>query len=336
MADENVEPIIDNNSVATPENIINMDDAAALMTQEQPSPEEAPKEEPREQQEETPEIDEDELIFGSSVDAETDAEPEQSEEELIEVKANGETLEVTLDELKQGYSRHQDYTRKTQEVSEQAKALEAEKARLAQETETHRQQMQAQLEIVSKLGPQPTPPDISMLDENSENWNPDAYNKQKAHYDLAIQEYEKGIGVLEAQQKEAAEAQAKAVQDWEAQQAQIIQEHWPETRNAENLEVINRRYAEYLTEMGLSVDEMNMIKDARMKLIIRDAMKGRAFEAKRSKAAKKVQGVPKVQKPGTKREPGSDIAERRAAILEKAERRGEMTPDEAVSYLVAQ
>ena len=339
MADENVEPIVDKNSVATPDNIIDLNDAAALMTDEDPSPtEEAPDEEPKEQQEETPEIDEDELIFGkdSSVDADTEQESDDSEEGLIEVTVNGEAMQVPLDELRRGYSRESDYTRKSKDLAAQSRALDEQRQALEQETQTHRQQMQAQLEIVSRLGPQPTPPDIEMMNQNSEKYDPDGYMAQKAHYDHAVLEYQKNVGTLEAQQKEAAEKQSKAVQEWEAEQARLIQEQWPETRNPDALEAIDRRYVEYLTSKGLTIDEMNMIKDHRVKLIIKEGMEYQAFLAKKSKAAKKVKGVPKVQKPGAKREPGSEVVEKRAAILEKAEQRGEMTPEEAVQFLVAQ
>lgn len=47
--------------------------------------------------------------------------------------ANGDSLEVTESELKSGYLRQQDYTRKTQEVSEQARQSQAEVRKHAQQ-----------------------------------------------------------------------------------------------------------------------------------------------------------------------------------------------------------
>lgn len=47
------------------------------------------------------------------------------EETLYEVKINGQTHKVPLSELQQGYSRQQDYTRKTTELSEQRRQWEA-------------------------------------------------------------------------------------------------------------------------------------------------------------------------------------------------------------------
>ena len=64
-------------------------------------------------------------------EAAQDDEGEEYEEEVQEtpkyrVKAGDEELEVDLDELVKGYSRTADYTRKTQALAEQRKAIEAE------------------------------------------------------------------------------------------------------------------------------------------------------------------------------------------------------------------
>jgi hypothetical protein len=59
---------------------------------------------------------------------------EQSEVEEVEqpqfytVKVDGVEQEVTLEELQRGYSRQQDYTRKTQELSQERKTLEQQQA----------------------------------------------------------------------------------------------------------------------------------------------------------------------------------------------------------------
>lgn len=55
---------------------------------------------------------------------ETEEQEEQPKSYLV--KVDGEEVEVTLDELQKGYSRTQDYTRKTQALAEQRKEAEAE------------------------------------------------------------------------------------------------------------------------------------------------------------------------------------------------------------------
>jgi len=56
-------------------------------------------------------------------------------EEKIKVKVGGQEFEVTLDELRSGYMRQADYTRKTQELAEEKRALEATKQELAEAIE---------------------------------------------------------------------------------------------------------------------------------------------------------------------------------------------------------
>jgi len=62
-------------------------------------------------------------------------EAEIQEEEVEElpryrVKVSGEEVEVTLDELLNGYSRTADYQKKTQSLAEQRKAVEAERIKI--------------------------------------------------------------------------------------------------------------------------------------------------------------------------------------------------------------
>ena len=58
-------------------------------------------------------------------DYEVDEEEEQPETPRYYVKIDGEEQEVTLEELRNGYQRQADYTRKSQALAEQRKAYEA-------------------------------------------------------------------------------------------------------------------------------------------------------------------------------------------------------------------
>ena len=53
-------------------------------------------------------------------------EAEVEEQDVYTVRVNGEDIDVTLDEALKGYQREADYTRKTQKVSEDRKALDAD------------------------------------------------------------------------------------------------------------------------------------------------------------------------------------------------------------------
>ena len=77
-------------------------------------------------------------------------ETEQSEESQVEteeteqplsftVKVDGEELEVSQDELIRGYSRQKDYTRKTQEIAEVRKQIEAESSQVEEERQIYKE-----------------------------------------------------------------------------------------------------------------------------------------------------------------------------------------------------
>ncbi len=64
---------------------------------------------------------------GQDADETEDAEPDR-----YTVKVNGEEIDVTLDELRHGYSRQQDYTQKTKALADQRRAIAAERSQAGQ------------------------------------------------------------------------------------------------------------------------------------------------------------------------------------------------------------
>ena len=86
--------------------------------------------------------------------SEEDEQPEEEEQpQVYTVKVDGKEIEVTLDELQKGYSRTQDYTRKTQQVAEIRKQVEAETAAIRAEREQYAQllgALQQQLESANE------------------------------------------------------------------------------------------------------------------------------------------------------------------------------------------
>jgi vacuolar-type H+-ATPase subunit I/STV1 len=98
--------------------------------------------ETREEDEESPQSDEeegDEPETPEDESEETDEQPDDEAEQppTFTVKVDGEEVVVTLDELQRGYSRTQDYTRKTMELAEARKAIEPELQAVRQEREQY-------------------------------------------------------------------------------------------------------------------------------------------------------------------------------------------------------
>ena len=85
-----------------------------------------------------PEPEEEELEEGSEeeeADEEYETEEEEEEEELHEVKSDGQTHRVTLQDLKDSFSKGQNYTRKSQALADESRDLVDAKAEASKRTE---------------------------------------------------------------------------------------------------------------------------------------------------------------------------------------------------------
>ena len=90
---------------------------------------------------------------------------EQEEPQKFRVKAAGEEREVTLDELIKSYQLGTDYTKKSQAVAEERKAVEAER-HAVQEAKALRDQYAQRLEMMEQmLRPQDESENLAYLKE---------------------------------------------------------------------------------------------------------------------------------------------------------------------------
>ena len=92
-----------------------------------------------EQEEETSETD----VGDSDEEDEPLEEDENTDGTFYTVKIDGEEFEVNLEELKKGYQLEKNYTKKSQALAEQTKALEAQKVKLEEERNKYIQVTQA-------------------------------------------------------------------------------------------------------------------------------------------------------------------------------------------------
>lgn len=231
------------------------------------------------------------------------------------VKVNGEEIEVTEDELLNGYSRQQDYTRKSQELAERRKAIEA----LEQEIEAERYQY---AELLPKMRQQleqqlQAEPDWDKLYEQ----NPIEATKLERQWRQAKQQREAQIKAVEEEQARLSQIQQRKLQaemqkHLEAEQARLTQviPEWKDTNKAQK-EVAEIR--EFLLAEGFSEQDVNNIQHANLVKMARNAMlyergKQRITEAKTGRKAES----PKQMKPGSK---GSQP--RKRSDVEKAQTR---------------
>ncbi len=201
----------------------------------------------------------------------------------VKVKIDGEETEVTYQELKDGYSRSQDYTRKTQALAEERKALEAKQ----QENDKQKQQWDQYLDqmgnaIKTLLG-QRTPEQWAELERT------DRYTyleeRQKEH---ALQER---LSAVEAEKQRTQQEQQEKYQD---EFKKVVQRETEALYKAlpdwkDNPKVASRersKMLQYAQTLGYTEQEVNSIVDHRAVLALRDAARLHALSANKDKSAK--------------------------------------------------
>ena len=252
-----------------------------------------------------------------AAEASPEAEAQAPEAEpTVTVKIDGKDVEVPLSELKNGYQRQADYTRKTMEVSEQRKAAEAEKAQAHQERQAYAanlQRMQAQLEG-------------ALQQQQQTNWeellqsDPVEYLKQQhqaqARQAQLNQVYTEQQRISALQQAE----QAQARQAYLAQQQEELLAKLPEWKDAQKAQAEKTALRDYLLESGYDRQTVETITDAKAVLLARKAMLYDQMVGKASAAAKRVSTLPtKVERPGTGDNPGLD---RRSSAYQRLSKTG--------------
>lgn len=226
-------------------------------------------------------------------DEEDDGE-EEPQETLYTVKVDGEDYEVTLDELRSGYSRTQFFTQRSQELAEQRKAFEAQQA----ETQQLRDQYAQQLELLAQQIQQTTPqePDWVALSREvtAEEFNAikAQYDTQKAALERAEQERQR---IAQEQQAEQSEAMKKHLATQRDEMMNRIPSWQDEaTRNEERLEVI--KYAQ--RRIGFSEEEISNASDARAIELLYKAWKWDTLQEKKPAVKKRTRKAPKMAKAG--------------------------------------
>ena len=252
-----------------------------------------------------------------ATEAPQEAEAQAPEAEpTVTVKIDGKDVEVPLSELKNGYQRQADYTRKTMEAAEQRKAAEAERSQALQERQAYAanlQRMQAQLEG-------------ALQQQQQTNWeellqsDPVEYLKQQhqaqARQAQLSQVYAEQQRVAALQQAEAQQAHLRHLQ---AQQEDLLAK-LPEWKDEAKSKAEKVAIREYLAQQGYEPDAINNIADARAVILARKAMLYDQMVGKASAAAKKVSTLPtKVERPGQGENPGLD---RRSSAYQRLSKTG--------------
>lgn len=226
---------------------------------------------------------------------------EEQETEQVEespryrIKAAGEEVEVTLDDLIKGYQQGRDYTQKTQSLAEQRKAVEAEKAAVEQ-AKTLRDQYAQRLQMIEQvLSQQDTQEDLNALKET----DPIGYavrvaeQQQRQQQLYAIQAERQRLALQ--QQTEQQQRLQQVIAEEQQKLAQAIPEFAdPEKGNAVRTEIRN-----YAKQVGFTDEDLAQVYDSRAVLTLWKASQYDKLVKGKPEVTKKVTEAPRMLRPGT-------------------------------------
>ena len=292
---------------------------------------------PTEEEESTEETQDESLEEESEEEAEEE-ESEESDEEVEEdplyaVTVNGAEHEVTLDELMKGYSRQSDYTKKTQEVSEQRKEFDAMKQHMAQEYQQIQAERNQYVQALQTLmeGSMGNVDKYANVDwETLKATDPIEYVTKREEFREA---QEKIQGMQQEQQqvqrRQAVQSQGEHRELLKKEHAALV-EALPDWGNSNKQKDLSKGIRTYAMEQGFAKEEIDSLIDHRSILVLLKAKKYDQLQ-KTDVRSKKLKNKPRVIRAGTGRDKSADSKSKRTAKMKRLRSSGHV--DDAASIL---
>ena len=258
----------------------------------------------KEQPESASEANESDAESDDESEVEQDDDGDEQEQPTYLVKAAGEEREVTLNELIKSYQLGTDYTKKSQAVAEERKAVEAER-QAVQEAKQMRDTYAQRLEMIEQmLQPQ--------QEENLE------YLKETdpIGYSVKVAEMIQRDKQLAAVQAERSRINQQQEQDRQAQMQHVVAEEMqklssaiPEFTDPAKGEAIRNDIRAFGKQIGFSDNELAAVYDSRAVLTLYKAMQYDKLVASKPAITKKVTEAPKAIKSGVSKPRDSSAEE---------------------------
>lgn len=205
--------------------------------------------------------------------------------------AEEKDADVTIDELRLGYMRQDDYQRKTQEVSKAKQSAQEEAMKAVAQL---REQSMQELRTMDAYITQIAAPEMQGVNWNSLASSDPAEFVRLSHRANQLQALKQQIGqkLQQAEQQRMQQSEMQRAQALEQAQAQLATDipNW----DASLQQALVKSGREY----GFSDDELAKIDDPRFVKVLHAAHQWAALQSKGPIADKKVSTVPKILKSG--------------------------------------
>ena len=239
--------------------------------------------------------------------SETQTETEQTEEQEIQkpslhrVKVQGQELEVSLDELKSGYSRDSDYRQKTHALAEERRMLDDQKTSLSRSYDGKLKELTDLIGAAESYIGQSSKEDLQKMYEEDPT--------QAAKIDFQQRQQRESFNNLKQQAEVVKLQQYNQYLD---EQKRLAATKIPEYSDPVKGVTFKNQMKNSLSEYGFNDQEIGSLADHRFLMVLRDAMEYRNLKSK-PVTNKKVTTAPKVVKSGTPKMEDS----KRAAVKQK-------------------
>lgn len=216
---------------------------------------------------------------------------EQEQPQTFTVKLDGKEVSVTLDELQKGYSRTQDYTRKTQQIAEVRKQVE-------QETQAVRAERQQYAQLLGALQAQlqATEPQVDL--DRLYHEDPIEWVRQKE----VMRERQEKAYAIQAEQQRLSQLsqyeQQRAMEETLSSQKDALLAALPTWKDPKTARAEKALVVESAKAAGFSEEDLKSVYDHRLVLLLRKAGLYDQMVSKRQGIKPVVNNGPRPAKPG--------------------------------------
>lgn len=231
----------------------------------------------------------------SEHDQDGESEPEEGEETPEDVKPDvkvtlNDGSEVTLQELKDGYYRQSDYSRKTEETARIRDEYTEKEQQLSEGAQNVIQTLETIDEFMRSEIPALPPPELAQEDFM-------AYVQQKAVYDHAVNRMGRLQDAINAPKQVVENIDQQKLANYRRVENERLAEYFPEMANPAKRDQLRSTIKSAAEEVGISEQELRGIADHRFYRLAHWAAKGIKADKARKKARKKTENVPPVAQP---------------------------------------
>ncbi len=249
------------------------------------------------------------------------------EPETYMVKVDGQEQEVTLDELKRGYSGQKYIQKGMTEVAENRKNFDKLQNEVSQERQVLKQMLEQVQNGAIPVIPEYPPKEMQETDLLG-------YNMKTEEYRRAVEQRQqweqnaKWVAERDLQERDRLHAENLN------QQAMRLAEWMPEFKDETKRQVFVKEMTENAKEhYKLTDDQISTVQTAEEVMILSDAIKWRKLQANKPTAKKKAEGARPVVKPAAKRSASAAQSRNKDKALDAMKRSG--SADDVANWLLS-